>query len=143
LTWHKEYPVTDKEIARNTLACSRWQGNRNPFVDYPILVSQFFGEPDIIQEGLLKYSMCTDPTDPPTASPNECSSLSPGDISALIINSVPVDQIVFFPVSDISESIGSIFVTDQAWNGTDFVTDEGTIQVNGIYRSIRLGFQMC
>ena len=60
-------------------------------------------------------------------------ALSAGDISALIFNSDPIDQIVFFPVSDISESVGSIFVTDRAWNGTDFVTDEGTSEVSQTY----------
>jgi endonuclease I len=132
LTWHSQYPVTASEIARNSRACSRWQGNRNPLVDFPELVSQFFGVPDTILEGTMTYSTCTEPTNPPTASPNECSALSPGDVQALIFNSDPVDQIVFFPVSDIRESVGSIFVTDRAWNGTDFVTDEGTIEVSKI-----------
>lgn len=129
LSWHAQYPVTAAELARNDRACSHWQGNRNPFVDQPQLVEQFFGKPDTVLNGTFMYSQCTVPTMSPTASPNECSSLSPGDVNVVIFNSDPVDQMVFFPVSDIHESVGGIFVTDKAWNGTDFVTDEGTLEV--------------
>lgn len=131
LSWHAAFPVTAEEMERNERACSRWQGNRNPLVDFPELATQFFGLPDTVLEGTFTYSKCMETlmTNSPTATPNECSALSPGDVHVLIFNSDPVDQMVFFPVSDVAESVGSIFVTDQAWNGTDFVTDEGTLEV--------------
>jgi hypothetical protein len=37
LAWHVEFPPTPKERERNNLICSKWQGNRNPFVDIPEL----------------------------------------------------------------------------------------------------------
>jgi len=72
LQWHADYPVTDEERERNTRACGAWQGNRNPFVDYPELASQFFGEPDSIRTGTQAYESCFDPfgtitTSSPTA----------------------------------------------------------------------------
>ncbi|HBH49852.1 MAG TPA: hypothetical protein DDX98_14500 [Bacteroidales bacterium] len=38
LDWHKSDPVSEKEIARNNAAYS-YQGNRNPFIDYPEFIS--------------------------------------------------------------------------------------------------------
>jgi endonuclease I len=129
LRWHKADPVDERERIRNDKACSKWQGNRNPFVDYPDLVSQLFGEPDDIMEGTRTYSKCKEATLPPTATPNACSSLEPGDVNVIIFNSDPADQIVFFPINDIPGSVGSLFVTNRAWDGEGFVAEGGTLEV--------------
>lgn len=42
LKWHRNDKVSNKEIARNT-GVENVQGNRNPFVDYPILVEYLWG----------------------------------------------------------------------------------------------------
>ena len=42
LKWHRNDKVSTKEIARNT-GVENLQGNRNPFVDYPILVEYLWG----------------------------------------------------------------------------------------------------
>lgn len=42
LSWHAQDPVSQKEIDRNDAAYS-FQGNRNPFVDHPELVSEIWG----------------------------------------------------------------------------------------------------
>lgn len=70
------------------------------------------------------------PTLGPTPSPNECSFLEPGDVNVIIFNSDPLDQIVFFTLKDLGASVGSLFVTDRAWDGQDFVTDEGILEVS-------------
>jgi endonuclease I len=132
LSWHAEYAVTDQETERNDRACARWQGNRNPLVDYPELAETLFGKPDTVMEGTFSYTKCAEigiETQSPTATPNACTDLVPGDVSILIFNSDPVDQIVLFPVVDLPASIGSLYVTDKAWNGTDFCTNEGVIEV--------------
>jgi endonuclease I len=41
LDWHHQYPPTDEEKLRNAKVCTV-QGNRNPFVDHPDLVQEFF-----------------------------------------------------------------------------------------------------
>ena len=43
LKWHREDPVSQKEIDRNDGIQSK-QGNRNPFIDYPELVEYIWGE---------------------------------------------------------------------------------------------------
>jgi len=35
--WHTDDPVSQKEKDRNN-AIQKFQGNRNPFIDYPVLV---------------------------------------------------------------------------------------------------------
>jgi hypothetical protein len=73
------------------------------------------------------------PTITTTNPPNECSSLlAPGDVNAIIFNSDPLDQIVFFSLKDIPSTVGSLFVTDRPWDGENFVTGEGTLEVSTI-----------
>lgn len=43
LKWHREDPVSQKEIDRNN-GIQKTQGNRNPFIDYPYLVEYIWGE---------------------------------------------------------------------------------------------------
>lgn len=43
MKWHRQDPVSQKEIDRNN-AMERLQGNRNPFIDYPILAEYLWGE---------------------------------------------------------------------------------------------------
>ena len=43
LKWHREDPVSQKEIDRND-GIQTQQGNRNPFIDYPDLVEYIWGE---------------------------------------------------------------------------------------------------
>jgi endonuclease I len=45
LRWHDDDPPDDDERKRNERVCARWQGNRNPFVDYPQLVASLYGPP--------------------------------------------------------------------------------------------------
>ena len=43
LKWHREDPVSQKEIDRNN-GIQNQQGNRNPFIDYPILAEYIWGK---------------------------------------------------------------------------------------------------
>jgi endonuclease I len=43
LQWHLEDPVSEEERLRNHLVYTRYQGNRNPFVDHPEWVAAVFG----------------------------------------------------------------------------------------------------
>jgi len=42
LKWHRQDPVSEKEIKRNNYAHA-WQGNRNPYIDHPELAEYIWG----------------------------------------------------------------------------------------------------
>ena len=131
LEWHADDPVDDVERTRNDRACRQWQGNRNPFVDYPGLVAEIYGPPDVIADGKLRYSQCEDATEAPTAAPNACSEMDPADVVTYAFNSVDPDQIIFYPIGFVFKEVGSLFITNKAWDGTKFLPGSGqTMEVS-------------
>jgi endonuclease I len=76
LEWHQDDPVSDEELDRNEKACY-WQGNRNPFVDFPNIVEDVYGT-DVASR---PYE-CP-PTTAPVSNPaNETSSPSASPVAA-------------------------------------------------------------
>jgi Endonuclease I len=133
LEWHELYPVTERELRRNNQACARWQGNRNPFIDYPELAQAFHGPPEQILEGTRTYPSCIEnfPTQAPTATRNDCGSFRRGDAPIFLVNTGDPDEVVFLPLSDVPGNM-ELYLTDKAWNGTDLiegVANEGTLVV--------------
>lgn len=54
MKWHREDPVSEKEIMRND-GIEATQGNRNPFIDYPYLAEYFWGvkKGEVLDMGFL------------------------------------------------------------------------------------------
>ena len=58
MKWHREDPVSEKEINRNEVVY-RWQGNRNPFIDHPELAEYVWGTKK--NEGWTEQGTVSDP----------------------------------------------------------------------------------
>lgn len=56
LAWHDHYPPTQDEIDRNGLICMNWQGNRNPFIDFPELAWSINIQETACAEGAEHYA---------------------------------------------------------------------------------------
>eukprot|EP00586_Coscinodiscus_wailesii_P007074 CAMPEP_0172491482 /NCGR_PEP_ID=MMETSP1066-20121228/22324_1 /TAXON_ID=671091 /ORGANISM="Coscinodiscus wailesii, Strain CCMP2513" /LENGTH=497 /DNA_ID=CAMNT_0013260555 /DNA_START=192 /DNA_END=1681 /DNA_ORIENTATION=+ len=130
LAWHEEDPVDEEERRRNENICSRWQGNRNPFVDYPELVSIYFGHPKEVR-GELGYD-CPSPA--PTIDDGEnnegggsCVSLGPGDVMLTGVRSSNPDAVAMVALKDLPGGM-ELYMTDNAWTGSNFKTNEGTVK---------------
>ena len=147
LEWHAADEVSEQERDRNQRACERWQGNRNVFVDFPELVTKVFGEPQLPLGDGLGYPGCdassTTPTEEvnnpsTTLSPNlptipitaggikDCSGLSPGDIFMTSMNSDSPEYVAFVTLQDLGEGL-VFFLTDNAWTGSFFRANEGSV----------------
>lgn len=128
LEWHMFDPISEVELSRNDDSCERWQGNRNPFVDHPELVSRFFGDPQEIAPGTRTYPSCLDvPTPAPTSVPNGCNELYLGDIFIFVFDSHDTVGVGFLALEDIPGGL-ELMMTDNPWTGTDFNGTEGTLK---------------
>lgn len=130
LAWHAEDPVDEQETLRNDRACSRWQGNRNVFVDFPELATLLHGEAS------PKPYRCEAPTPMPTASvgfspttEKFCATLSPGDVQVVGINSDNPDTVALVSLEDLPSGL-ELHITDKAWSGTEFLSNEGVRTVS-------------
>jgi len=128
LEWHQQYPPTYAEKIRNQKACERWQGNRNPFVDHPGLARALFGEP---RSKPYDCSSQPKPASPAVSPPSGglCSGLGPGSLMVVGVNSDNPDRVDLLALEDLEEGI-RITMTDNAWTGISFRTNEGTIVYN-------------
>ena len=144
LQWHQQDPVSEEEFARNENACEFWQGNRNPFVDYPDLVEQFYGAPQelIVEEQTYPSCLSLNDTTPTTFPPagNEtaadpsdpCAILEPGDLFLFSMSSID-QSIGFLALVDLPPTL-LLYMTDRPWNGEEFListdsAEEGTVKV--------------
>lgn len=146
LLWHVEDPVTDEERRRNQRACDRWQGNRNPFVDFPDAVQSFFGQPKLPLGDGLGYD-CSIASDDTEAVPspiigtvlinntnNNASNNTnsdnfkqpeAGDVMVIAVNSVNPDMVAVVALRDLPGNF-NLYMTDNSWTGINFLTNEGT-----------------
>ncbi|KAL3910356.1 MAG: hypothetical protein SGILL_007724 [Bacillariaceae sp.] len=132
LEWHALDPPDDRERARNDKVCSTWQGNRNPFVDYPLLVEELYGKPSS-----RPFACGTNPvgdgaepgeelTLPPISGDDEDVELASGDIMITAVHSDDPDLVELVALADLKAGL-QIHVTDNAWDGEAFATNEGTV----------------
>eukprot|EP00536_Pseudo-nitzschia_multiseries_P018437 jgi/Psemu1/228977/e_gw1.2531.7.1 len=119
LEWHQLDPPTKGELKRNDRACSRWQGNRNPFVDYPDLVDTIYG------------SFKEPPEEPHKQLP------SAGDVMVVGVHADNPDLVALVSLVNIPAGL-VIHMTDSVYDGKAFASSEGTISLT-LPETIRAG----
>lgn len=88
LQWHLDDPPDNEERVRNDNICKDWQGNRNPFVDFPELAGVYHGESRPLKGEGLGYDCNIPPPPAPTSPPTQappmgmCSDMS-GECSSV------------------------------------------------------------
>ena len=128
LEWHQYDPVEYAELRRNQRACERWQGNRNPFVDFPDLAEKLFGKPQSALGEGLGYPCDGNPLVPtPPTTMRSCKNLRAGDIMPIGLSS-DSDMVAFVALRDLDGDL-VLFLTDNAWTGSSLRTNEGTISL--------------
>lgn len=135
LTWHREDPPDEREKMRNDKICENWQGNRNPFVDFPELADELWGEPlplPAVGERLIYEACEAIPTLAPTYTENECDGYDEGDFVIWLMNSGEDPTLGFYSFAAMEAGF-ELFVTNNPYDGEQFIetegNEEGTIKV--------------
>lgn len=64
----------------------------------------------------------------PTGGPNECNDFEAGDFAFIYVNSVdPGDEVSIFLFNDVPGGM-KLYLTDNAWTGSTFLSNEGTLE---------------
>ncbi len=105
LKWHREDPVSEKELKRNN-AIYAHQHNRNPFVDYPELVEYIWGtkvgQTVVLANLVSAYDGETPPPTPPTPVTKYGVTWSANGTEALVDSIAENGSIAVLPVAPIS-----------------------------------------
>jgi endonuclease I len=142
IQWHREDPPSTQEIERNSILCEDFQGNRNPFIDFPGLVSVFFPTPPASQSATCPSCSApstsddnsegsptngsADSIDGLSRSEQAAKTLGEGPIAFLGFNSDNPDSFTFVALSTLPAHL-PIVVTDGGWTGTDIRGNEGHV----------------
>jgi hypothetical protein len=59
---------------------------------------------------------------------NDCDKIEIGSAFFIFLNSVDPDEVVVFLLEDLPGDL-ELYLTDNAWNGIEFQTDEGILKV--------------
>ena len=111
LKWNAQDPPSLTEMVRND-AAGAWQGNRNPFIDYPELANILFNN-----NGVRMYTITYDMAE--TASPNYILSTSEGFITYLTYNGQhPTEVTVTGGLGNYDAELGRLKVTNVRSNIT-------------------------
>jgi len=166
LQWHHDYPPSAREQVRNDKVCRRFQGNRNPFVDFPALAEIIHGSPqerigrtyascledfeeyyavsdateeEVMNDTLIDVDADVDANDdkdtsttPVFAPWDPCASIGNGTLPFFLVNTKDPDEVIFLALEEIAGDL-ELYLTDEAWNGQDFVQDvpdEGAVVVS-------------
>jgi hypothetical protein len=60
-----------------------------------------------------------------------CSNLEPGDVQVVAFNADSPDRVMLVALQELSAGL-ALYVTDNAWTGFSFLSNEGTIKVSSI-----------
>eukprot|EP00531_Pseudo-nitzschia_arenysensis_P015038 CAMPEP_0116134272 /NCGR_PEP_ID=MMETSP0329-20121206/10556_1 /TAXON_ID=697910 /ORGANISM="Pseudo-nitzschia arenysensis, Strain B593" /LENGTH=659 /DNA_ID=CAMNT_0003628969 /DNA_START=242 /DNA_END=2221 /DNA_ORIENTATION=- len=122
LQWHEEYPPNQREAQRNNRVCSKWQGNRNPFVDFPDLAKSIYGDATIHQVEKDLSLTCGKGSETHDEDP------SPGEIMVVGVHSDNPDVVALVALRALPKG-WVIRITDNAYDGNSFKTNEGTLSL--------------
>ena len=90
-------------------------------------------------------NMTTGNTTNNTATPtvNACDTIEAGDVYFTYVQANTPNEVVLFTFEDIPGEI-KLYLTDNAWTGTSFQVDEGTLEVRGsLFGCLDWTFQYC
>lgn len=144
LQWHLDDPVSVFERQRNQRVCERWQGNRNPFVDFPnLLVEKLIMDQS---DELCDNNSTPTPQAPsatttpapavpvapnttPTAPSSSCDDLQTGDVLFVAAFSDNPDVVALVALEQLDESL-DLYLTDNAWTDEQFRENEGVVRLS-------------
>ena len=120
LKWHLQDPVSEEESIRNDKICNLFQKNRNPFVDYPDLLTRHGNEGF---KDLVDNTHCSQSCEKRYENDDTGPNLQPGDFAVIGYNIKKRDKAFLLALTDI-EAGTRIFVTDNGFYFLQFFKNE-------------------